>query len=352
MTDQWTPSDEPTPSPPPVAAITRTRFHSGEILRIGIVIGCLVVLVASAAVTIGASPSPVSDPSASPAASAAPVAPGGGKGLFGPGGLGQWFGFGGKGGPWTAGGPIIGERVGRLGGAITITKIDGTNVSLKTDDGWTRTISVADTTQIRVGSQAGKLADLKVGDTISLAQKKNADGTFTVTMIFVRVPTVGGIVTAVTSTGFTVKQRDGSSKTVTTSSSTSFLIGAAKSSQSDVSIGTRVLVEGTEGTSFDADVVHIVPDLRIGKVTAVTSSSITIQGRDNTTITIHVDASTTYRGKGGAAGKLSDVTVGMYLSAQGISRADGSLDATTVVTGTLRGPKLLPVRPDASSPPS
>ena len=119
-------------------------------------------------------------------------------------------------------------------------------------------------------------------------------------MIFVRVPTVAGTVTDVTSTGFTVKLRDGSSKTVTTSSSTSFLLGDAKSSKSDLSVGARVSVEGTDGSSFAADVVHIVPDLRIGKVTAVTSSSITIQGRNNTTVTIHVDASTTYRVKGAA----------------------------------------------------
>ncbi|MEA2632524.1 MAG: hypothetical protein QOE66_2743 [Chloroflexota bacterium] len=349
MTDQWSPGDEPTPSPAPVTYSTRTRLQSGEVLRIGIVIGCLVVLVASAAVTIGASPSPASDPSVAPAASAGP---GGDKGRFGPGGPGLWFGFGGKGGPSIVGGPIIGQRVGGFGGAITITKVDGAAVSLKTVDGWTRTISVTDTTQIRVGSQTGKLSDLKVGDTISLAQKKNADGTFAVTMILVRVPTVGGTVTEVTSTGFTIKLRDGSSKTVTTSSSTSFLLGDAKSSKSDLSVGARVTVEGTDGSSFAADVVHIAPDLRIGKVTAVTGSSITIQGRNNTTITIHVDASTTYRVNGAAAGKLSDVTVGMYISAQGLSRADGSLDATTVLAGALRGPKLLPVRPDASAAPS
>ena len=352
MTDQWTPSDEPTPSQAPVKYSTRSRLHSGEVLRIGIVIGCLVVLVASAAVTIGASPSPGSDPSAAPAASAAP---GGDKGRVGPrlpGLPGLFFGFGGKGGPSIAGGPIIGERVGRLGGAITITKIDGSDVSLKTDDGWTRTIAVTDTTQIRIGTQTGKLSDLKVGDTISLAQKKNADGTFAVTMILVRVPTVAGTVTDVTSTGFTVKQRDGSSKTVTTSSSTSFLLGTAKSSKSDLSVGARVSVEGTDGSSFAANVVHIVPDFRIGKVTAVTSSSITIQGRNNTTVTIHVDASTTYRVKGATAGKISDVTVGMYVSAQGLSRADGSLDATTVLAGALRGPKVLPIKPDPSTAPS
>ena len=350
MTDQWTPSDEPTP-PTPAQSSMRTRLRQGEILRIGVVVGAMVVLVASAAVTIGASPTPSADPSASaPAASAAPGGDKGRPGPGGPGGPGLWF--GGKGGPSLLGGPIIGGRVGQIGRSITITKIDGANVSLKTDDGWTRTITLTDTAQIRVGSQAGKLADLKVGDTVSLNEKKEADGTYTITLVVVRVPTIAGIVTDVTSSGFTVKQRDGSSKTVTTSSATSFLLGDAKSAKSDLSVGARVQVEGTDGSSFAASVVHIVPDFRIGKVTAVTGSSITIQGRGTTTITIHVDGSTTYRVKGAAAGKLSDVTVGMYVSAQGLSRADGSLDATTVLAGSLRGPKVLPVKPDPSTAPS
>jgi hypothetical protein len=347
MTDQLPPSDEQTP-PTPAQFSTRTRLRPGELLRIGVVIGSLVVLVASAAVTIGASPSTSADPSAStPAAS--PNAPDdhAGRGPFGPG-----FRFG---GPGSVVGPFLGgkgDRFGGIGRAITITKIDGANVSLKTDDGWTRTIAVTDTTQIRVGSQAGKLTDLEVGDTVSLGQKKNTDGTYAITLIVVRVPTIAGTVTDVTSSGFTVKQRDGSSKTVTVSSATDYLLGSAKSSKSDLSVGARVQVEGTDGTSFAASVVHIVPDVRFGKVTATTSTTITVEVRGGTTTTIHVDASTTYRVAGAATAKLSDVTVGMYISAQGISRADGSLDATTVAAGTFRSPKQLPVKPDASPPSS
>lgn len=351
MTDQWTPSDGPTP-PTPATFNARTRLGRGEILRIGVVIGSLVVLVASAAVTIGASPSASTDPagaapSSSPGASdhAKPVTGFPGFRFGGPAG----GGFGGM-----FGGPSVGGKLGAgpgIGRAITIAKIDGSNVSLKTDDGWSRTIAVTDTTEIRIGSQAGKLADLKVGDTVSLREKKNTDGTYTITLIVVRVPTIAGTVTDVTAGGFTVKQRDGSSKTVTVSSSTDFLLGPAKSSKADLSVGARVQVEGTDGTPFAASVVHIVPDVRAGKVTATTASTITIAARGGTSVTIHVDASTTYTVLGTKTAKLSDVTVGMVVSAQGLSRADGSLDATTVVAGTLRSPKL-PVKPDASPPSS
>jgi hypothetical protein len=354
MTDQWTPSDEPTP-PTPATFSSRTRLGRGEILRIGFVIGSLVVLVASAAVAIGASPGVATDPSSGPPSSSPGASddhewPGIGAPGFRFGGHGGLGGFGG-----IFGGPGVGGRMGGgsagIGRSITIAKIDGSDVSLKTDDGWTRTISVTDTTEIRIGSQVGKLADLKVGDVVSLREKKNTDGTYTITLIIVRVPTIGGTVTDVSSSGFTVKLRDGSSKTVTVSGSTSFLLGSAKSSKADLSVGARVEVEGTDGTSFAADVVHIVPDVRIGKVTATTSTTITIEVRDGKTTTIHVDAATTYKVLGTTTAKLSDVTVGMYVAAQGLSRADGSLDATSVAAGTLRGHKL-PVKPDASPPSS
>jgi hypothetical protein len=327
---------------------TRTRLRRGEVLRIGVVIGALAVLVASAAVTIGASPS----------ASAAPAGgtPSGSPNTAGDkdrlGGLGGWFrgpaGFGGM----IRGGDL-GGRLG-FGRSITITKIDGSNVSLKTDDGWTRTIAVTATTQIRIGSQPGTLADLKVGDVVGLNETKNADGTYAITLIVVRVPQVAGIVTDITASGFTLKLRDGSSRTVTTSGATSYLIGSVKTSKAALSVGARVQVEGADssGTSFAATVVHIVPDLRAGKVTATTATTITIAARDGTAVTIHVDASTMYKVQGVTTGKLSDVTVGIYITAQGISRADGSLDATSVFAGSLRGPKLIPVKPDASASPS
>jgi hypothetical protein len=350
MIESWTPGEQPPlgEGQPPVGPMrfeTRTRLRPGEILRIGVVIGSLVVLVASAAVTIGASPGASADPS-SAAATASPKTgtdkvklPGWPLDRLGPGSMvGPFVGGFGKGGL-------------SIGRAITITKIDGADVSLKTDDGWTRTIAVTSTTQIRIGSQPGTLSDLKVGDTVSLNETKNADGTYTITLIVVRVPTIAGTVTDVTSSGFTVKLRDGSSKTVTVSGSTDFLVGTAKSSKADLSVGSQVQVEGSDGTSFAARVVHIVPDVRVGKVTATTSSSITIELRDGKTTVIHVDAATTYRVQGATTAKLSDVTVGMYISAQGISRADGSLDATTVAAGTLRTPKTLPVKPDASTKP-
>ena len=137
-------------------------------LRIGVVIGCLVVLVASAAVTIGASPSPRRTRRAAPAGRLAQAA----TRADGPQGLAVRSVSAARAATSIAGGSLMGQRIDRFGGAITITKIDGSNVSLKTADGWTRTIAVTDTTQIRIGSQAGKLSDLNVGDTSTWSRRR------------------------------------------------------------------------------------------------------------------------------------------------------------------------------------
>lgn len=353
MTEPWTPSEEPTPTTP-AEFHGRTRLRGGEILRIGIVIGSLVVLVASAAVTIGASPQPTATPATdAPGSSPATMQGAPGRDGRGPG----WFfggsgGFGGMfGGPGN--GPSVGGRFGGgIGRSITIDKIVGSDVSLKTDDGWTRTITVGDSTQIRIGSQKGTLADLKVGDAVALNETKNSDGTYTVTLIVVRVPTIAGTVTDVSATGFSIKLRDGTTTKVSFSGSTDFFLGIAAGAKTDLSVGARVAVEGTAGSdsTFAASVVRIAPDVRSGKVTATSSSSITIQVRDGSTVTIHVAASTTFRVLGATTAKLADVTVGMEVMAQGTTRADGSLDAVSVFAGTLRTPKAFPVRPDVSPP--
>jgi hypothetical protein len=75
---------------------------------------------------------------------------------------------------------------------ISITAVDGSNVTLETEDGWTRTIAISDTTVITKGGVTVTAADLKVGDVIRFHQVENADGTFTVDAIRVQTPKTTG----------------------------------------------------------------------------------------------------------------------------------------------------------------
>ena len=341
------PTENPSPNPtapalgePAGAAFSRT-IRPPRFWRIAVVTVSGLVLLVSAALTVGASPSP----SRSTGTNETPSTDG--------------FPFGNDGwlpapGVLDPGGPLElspgkgfdrGWRHGRFGG-ITITAIDGSNLSLTTDDGWTRTIGVTSSTKITKGGQTIALSDLKVGDSIGFSQTRKDDGTFTIDAIAVLVPTVAGEVSEVSSDGFTLKARDGTTWTIGVNGSTAYKLGSADGSRSDVKVGSDVVVSGEKGTSdtsLTAQTVHVRVPVVFGQVTAKSGNTITIKRADGTTQTIHVAGSTTYRVRGVDNASLSDITVGMTIVAQGSQRSDGSIDATKVAGGGLhRGFKFGP----------
>jgi hypothetical protein len=105
-------------------------------------------------------------------------------------------------------------------GPITITAIDGSDLSLTTEDGWTRTITVTDATVITKGGQPATVADLKTGDRIRFRQTKNADGSFSVAAIQVPTPAAAGEVTAVNASSITIKGRGGAAQVIAVDEST------------------------------------------------------------------------------------------------------------------------------------
>ena len=73
----------------------------------------------------------------------------------------------------------------------------------------------------------------------------------------------------------------------------------------------------------------------LGQATAVDGDSITLSQPDGTSVTVHVDSSTTFT-VGGETGKsVADVEVGMIVAASGEENADGSLNASRVRAGTI-----------------
>jgi hypothetical protein len=222
---------------------------------------------------------------------------------------------------------------------ITITAINGSDVTLGTPDGWHRTITITDAMNLTKGGQDIAVGDLKVGDSIRFRQTRNDDGTYTVTDLAVVVPTIRGQASAVTESGFKVTTRDGSVWTVTVNGSTKYSYGQGDGTLSDVKDGTTVVVSGntTGDNAITALGVRVAPDRAVGTVTAKTADSITIKKRDGTSLTIHVDADTTFRVAGTDNAKLSDITVDMAIGVSGRARSDGSIDADAVIAGRLRG---------------
>jgi hypothetical protein len=212
-------------------------------------------------------------------------------------------------------------------------------VTLETDDGWTRTIAVTGSVELTKGGQAIQLSGLAVGDQVRFSQTRNADGTYTVEAIAVIVPSVRGTVSDMTASGFKITTRDGSVWTIAVNGTTTYKHGTGTGTLADVTNGTVALVQGnkTADNALTALSVRVAADRAVGTVTAKTANSITIQKRDGSSLTIHVDADTTFRVAGKDPATLADVTVGMGLGVSGRARADGSIDADAIVAGNGRG---------------
>jgi hypothetical protein len=233
-----------------------SRLPGANPIRMAIVAGVVIVLALSAAITLAASPSP-----AGPASGSGPSTPSGSPGTKhgGPAGFGL---FGRGSGPSIAGGgqPAFGGAGGGFGGfgvagGVTIASIDGSNLSLKTADGWTRTIAVTSATKItRAGKTIG-IGDLKTGDTIAFREAKASDGTYAIDAISVVLPRVFGQVTATSADTITIKQFGGTTTTVHVSGSTTFQVfGATKPTLASIKAGMTITAEGTQAGdgSFDA----------------------------------------------------------------------------------------------------
>jgi uncharacterized protein DUF5666 len=332
-TDGWlaepsAPGESKHAATPAAARFTGRTHPRSEAVRAGVIVGTGLLLALGAAVAMGASPS------ASPTTGQTQTVPGGGAAGLGQNAAGPLDPDGRGFGP---GGPGRGDRHGF--GRVSVTAISGTSLSLATEDGWTRTISVTTATKIAKGGAAATLADIAVGDTIRFGQTRNADGTYTITAIEIVQPQVAGIVTAVGSDTITLTLRDGTSQTIRTTGSTTYHVERADGTRASVTVGSMIVARGekaADGTLTASSVWVRLPHVA-GTVTGTTATTITLTRRDGTTVTVHVDSDTTYRVAGIAAPTLSDIKTGMAIVVQGTQRADGSIDASAIAAGDRAG---------------
>lgn len=225
-------------------------------------------------------------------------------------------------------------------GPITIRAISDSQISLATEDGWSRTITVTAATVITKGGQPIAVGDLKVGDHIRFSQKRNDDGSYAITAVVVPTPIAGGEVSAVGASSITVKGKGGATRVITVNDATVYQLGKAAGSKADVKVGVRLSAQGTtSGDTFTAITVRVSLAHVDGEVSAKTADSITIKRRDGSTTVIHVTDKTTLKYKGKDAASLKDIAVGDRVGAAGVLRADGSLDAVAVDGRAKRVPR-------------
>ncbi len=332
--------------PAPVRPSGRTRLPVA-LAVIGMLIGVGAFAIAA---TVGPSnaPAPVAGAAANAALDQAAVdaSPGDGAWQAPAGAVGPNGGFlGGRGTPMMgAGGPGLGfGRGGMLGGAISITKIDGSKLSLATADGWTRTIDATGATITRAGKTIA-VTDLAVGDQIAFREARQSNGSFTITAITVVVPQVAGTVKAVSGSTVTITLRDGSTQDITVTGSTTYTLGGQAADKSAVTVGAQVSAQGTKASNgtFTALAINVQPNRLVGTVTATTSSTITVKTSDGTSVTVNVDAKTTYRVNGVTSPTIKNVATGAVVVATGRRSSNTTFQATAVWSLPAGTPGIVP----------
>lgn len=158
---------------------------------------------------------------------------------------------------------------GRAGG--TVTAINGTTLTLRTEEG-TETVKTTAATTFTKERETLKLSQLHVGDVVRAGVPRPAGtanpgtvtpgtGTVTAERIEVVLPVLTGRVTAVNSGGYTMTGPDGQYLTVTTTSATRYYSGSSTTTAATVKVGTHIVAEGAQDslTKLTADVVTVAP---------------------------------------------------------------------------------------------
>lgn len=183
-------------------------------------------------------------------------------------------------GPGPAGAPPgpLGMRAhgprgpGGPGGGGTITAIDGTTLTLRTENG-VETVDTSSSTTFSKERQTIALSDLRVNDVVHVgavaapgaapaaAPVEPGTGTVSARAVIVVEPTLAGRVASIGTGTYTLVGRDGQLLTVATTGSTRYYRGASQTSASAVTVGSRVMAEGTRTglTQLTADVITIGP---------------------------------------------------------------------------------------------
>lgn len=159
--------------------------------------------------------------------------------------------------PANAPRPPAGPSANDLDG--TVTAASSSSVTVRNEFGTSRTFAITDDTTVHNGRAKGDAGDLEVGQRVHVRAAKSGSD-YTAKDIDIRPAHIGGTVASISGDTVTVTDRDGFTRTIALSSTTTFTKDGATADRGDLT-GTSVIdAEGTvasNGTTLDATRVDI-----------------------------------------------------------------------------------------------
>jgi hypothetical protein len=218
----------------------------------------------------------------------------------------------------TAAALVVGEHVDitRLRSALTIaasitiaapkavvltgnvTAVTSTSVTVEGSNNSSTTFTIAPTTTFFEGVKAVTASALIVGERVVVTT--SAASPTTATKISIKLATLAGTVTSVSGNVITLTGGEGFTRTIDVSSATTYSEGGSATTLSSVIVGSKISADGIVGadqTALDALVITIAAPKAVvltGNVTAVTSTSVTVEGSNNSSTTFTIAPTTTF----------------------------------------------------------
>jgi len=226
-----------------------------------------------------------------------------------------------------------------LGGYVTAVTASSVTVTLRS--GSTATFTLTPTTTYTEGSAPSTIASLVVGDRVRV--QVSASSSSTATAITIELAQLFGKVTSVGTNTITIGDPQGFSRTIVVNSSTKYTLNGAAGTLADVVVGSQIYAQGTidtNQTSLDALSVNIRTEQHSdsvrGTVTAVTSSSVTVQDVNGTSTTISLTPTTIYS-EGSTTSSASALAVGQHVCVQVSSSAPTTALKVRIQLATVAG---------------
>ena len=148
--------------------------------------------------------------------------------------------------------------------AGVVTAVNGNILTITGFDGAARTINVTDSTRYQSAGQTAALSNITTGTAIVAEGTTDANGVLTAKVVTIQVPRIGGQVTAVDGSSYTVSGRDGTTYTVNTTGSTIYVNpnGSSATTTPMIAKGAFIMAEGTlstDGKTLTAQRIFVVP---------------------------------------------------------------------------------------------
>jgi len=218
--------------------------------------------------------------------------------------------------------------------ALLVSGVSGNTITGTSRGQQTLTVTVSSTTTYSEDGVAGSLSDVSAGTRIFVCGTSNGANAFQATGVVIMLPHLGGVVTAVTAPSLSVTTFNGVSQTLLTDARTVFDRAGQKVSFADLSTGAAIQAAYRPASDGSLTAVHIsivLPHLQ-GKVSGVSGTTITLNGRNATVYTVITTPNTTYTAPGGGTATADSVKAGVFISAEGTLSPDGKTLTASRIT--------------------